>query len=1048
MKRVSLMALSFLIVGLQSLQADDQKAVAKEYEQEFTTYPYSDPNPIPTITSFPLPTMSSVYPYFRYDGFTQTPVPKKWKVVELSNAYLKLQILPEISGKVWTAIDKTTGKSFLYDNHVIKFRDISLRGPWTSGGLEANYGVFGHTPNCFSPVDYLVRTNADGSVSCFIGTLDLLTRSSWQIEIKLAPGQAFFTTRSTWHNGSGLEEPYYTWMNAAVKGTDDLQLIFPGTHYIYHDGKAYDWPIDKDGHKLSWYAKNNFGRNKSYHVLGDFSDFYGAYWHDEDFGMAHYAPFEDKIGEKIWIWSLSRSGMIWQDLLMDGQDPYVEIQSGRLFNQAAPLSSLTPFKNKDFSPYATDIWEEHWMPVKGIKGFVSASPLGAMNVAQKHGRLIIGLSPVQTFQGKLEVFDGTNLLNVQTVDLKPMQPVQMDLPLAHAPEKLRVCLGGDKLVYAADDENVLSRPFESPTNFDWNSAYGLYVNGKELERRRDYVDAADSFQCCLATNPDFLPALAEMASLANRCADYSNAYNFAWRGLSLDTYDPAANYQFGLASAGLGRQADAKAAFSIAAISMGWRSAADTELAKEYLREKEFDRALTAARNSLDYDRNNLDGLEVEACIARLNGDSSQADSLLNDLSALTPLNHFAEFEKYLNGKAGAREFTNSIRWELPVQTYLESAIWYHNVGLDQDALKVLELAPAQAEVLYWQAYLKRDTGLLAHANAASPAFVFPFRPESMAVFEWAMKHSDAWQPKYYLALIRWFQGKLDLAGNLLAGCENRPDFAPFYATRAQVIMKDAAADLRRAIQMDPDQWRFAARLVRYDLQHTNAAEAVQIAAGYDRRFPGNSTLTWLHAESLIATGQYQAAVDLLTSTVQLPAEGATRGHALYYEANLRLAIGRMKAGQFHQALAFIAQARQWPENLGTGEPYPVTIDDRLEDWLTFQCDRGLGLQKEARQTLKILAWQLWPKTGDLNDAKPRTLPETDAGGIIHALALKESGHAEAAQKLLAPWGNDGPDSDLAKWGEAVLAGRFPALPPECQDEDARILSSWLENSK
>lgn len=46
-------------------------------------------------------------------------------------------ILPGIGGKIWSAIEKSTGKPFIYDNHVIKFRDVAMRGPWTSGGLEA-----------------------------------------------------------------------------------------------------------------------------------------------------------------------------------------------------------------------------------------------------------------------------------------------------------------------------------------------------------------------------------------------------------------------------------------------------------------------------------------------------------------------------------------------------------------------------------------------------------------------------------------------------------------------------------------------------------------------------------------------------------------------------------------------------------------------------------------------------------------------------------------------------------------------------------------------
>lgn len=54
-------------------------------------------------------------------------------------------------------MDKTTGKDFIYKNGVAKFRDIAMRGPWTSGGIEFNFGIIGHAPTSSTPVDYLVR---------------------------------------------------------------------------------------------------------------------------------------------------------------------------------------------------------------------------------------------------------------------------------------------------------------------------------------------------------------------------------------------------------------------------------------------------------------------------------------------------------------------------------------------------------------------------------------------------------------------------------------------------------------------------------------------------------------------------------------------------------------------------------------------------------------------------------------------------------------------------------------------------------------------------
>jgi tetratricopeptide (TPR) repeat protein len=1029
MKKAALLLL--LITGFSPMMAQGgasrHPTIVKEYEQVFTTYPYSDPDPVPVMSKF--------YPYYRYDGFTDTPVEKKWKVVELSNDYLQLLILPEIGGKVWAAIDKTTGRSFVYFNHVVKFRDVSMRGPWTSGGVEPNYGIMGHTPNCFSPVNYLARRNADGSASCIIGVLDLLTRSTWRLEITLPAGQACFSTRSFWHNASENEQPYYTWMNVGIKAAGNLEFVNPGTQYLGHDGLPAAWPLNpENGHTLSWYEQNNFGPYKSYHVVGCLAECFGGYWHDEDFGMAHYAPYADKPGRKIWIWGLSREGMIWEKLLTDTDGQYVEVQSGRLFNQAAEASSLTPFKHLEFPPFATDTWQEYWMPVKGTKGFVSASPWGALNVVQESGRLIIRISPVRTLRDKLEVFDGNRRLFVKEVQLRPMQPLEEVVSLSAPVQNLKVCLGGDKLCYDPAQAEALSRPVKAPANFDWTSPYGHYLKGKENARQRAYVQAAEEFQSCLKLEPTYAPALVEMASLANRAGDRPAASEFALQALRVDTYDPGANFQLGLASAALGRNADAKDAFSIASLSPGWRSASCLELAKAFLREQRYERALASVQDSLDNNTRNLDALQLRACLYRLQGDPSGAQITLKALLALDPLNHFARFEKYLQGKGRRQDVTGLIRNELPQETYLELAAWYHGLRLDADGAKVLELAPPTAEVLYWLAYLSQDSNRLARAEAASPAFVFPFRPESIAVFEWAAKQSRAWQPKYYLALLRWHLGDLSQARDLLAACGEEPRFGPFYAARAQVCEDNVAGDLQKAARLDPGQWRYGAMLARHCLKQGDSASALAAAADYARRFPANDILALLHAKALLSNTRYQAAADLLSSLNLLPCEGSTEARSLFREAHLMLAVARLKSGAFAEARPLIQKAREWPEHLGAGKPYPEDVDERLEDWLAYQCALGSNAPGQARQMLdRLLTWR--------SPSHSRGV-----GEVIRALALRESGQSSEAQQLLEDWQKDELAGEVANWGLEVLAGRSASLSSKRQNADSRVLSAWLES--
>ena len=165
------------LVFFSVISVAQQQAQLTEKTMSMPTYPFSDPNPIAS----PVEAYPNMYPYYRFDGYTNEAVPKNWKVVELENQFIKVLIFPEIGGKIWTAIEKKTNQPFLYYNHVVKFRDIAMRGAWTSGGIEFNYGIIGHTPNCSTPVDYSTRKNEDGSVSCCVGALDLITRSTWII---------------------------------------------------------------------------------------------------------------------------------------------------------------------------------------------------------------------------------------------------------------------------------------------------------------------------------------------------------------------------------------------------------------------------------------------------------------------------------------------------------------------------------------------------------------------------------------------------------------------------------------------------------------------------------------------------------------------------------------------------------------------------------------------------------------------------------------------------------------------------------------------------
>ncbi|MEO9005471.1 MAG: DUF5107 domain-containing protein, partial [Ginsengibacter sp.] len=568
-KKVFISILIMAIPGWMTAQSD---ATVKEQTKTYTTYPFSDPDPVSNN--------GKIYPYFRYDGFTDKPVQKAWKVVELENDYIKVQIMPEIGGKIWTAIDKKNGKPFLYDNGVVKFRDIAMRGPWTSGGIEANFGIIGHTPTVATPVDYMTRNNNDGSASCFISNLDLLTRSRWVLEIRLPKDKSYFITRVNWHNTSSVTEPYYSWMNLAVKVSDSLHFIDPGTMYIGHDGKPGNWPIDSVNQKnISVYGQNNFGDAKSYHIFGKYSKYFGAYWPEEDFGMIHYAEREDKLGRKVFLWALSDQGKIWEKLLTDNSGQYAEIQSGRLFNQNMFQSSYTPFKQRGFTPYQTDNWSEYWYPFSQTKGVGIADLNGVTDVQLHDNSLSIYISPVSKISDTLYVYDNNeNVIYREKIELEPLQAFAKTIPLSSGQRPASISLHGSNIKINDTKDKDLDRPAEPYKSFDWTSGYGLYLLGRDAANHRTYAIAEDYIRRSLQQEAAFMPSMVEMSLLQYRKMRYDSAFYFAKRALTVDTYDPAANFYYGIAAKKLKKVYDALDGFEVASLSISFRSAAFTEM--------------------------------------------------------------------------------------------------------------------------------------------------------------------------------------------------------------------------------------------------------------------------------------------------------------------------------------------------------------------------------------------------------------------------------------------------------------------------------------
>ena len=162
------------------------------------------------------------------------------------------------------------------------------------------------------------------------------------------------------------------------------------------------------------------------------------------------------------------------------------------------------------------------------------------------------------------------------------------------------------------------------------------------------------------------------------------------------------------------------------------------------------------------------------------------------------------------------------------------------------------------------------------------------------ACAEKAMKKNKHWKIKYYLGLIKWHFRDFDDAKKLFSDCGNEPDYAPFYAARAELLKNTMPTlipppdsfgmyhkyltDLERAASLDPKQWRYGKSLIIHFIEQKNPAKALEIADKYRKMLPNNYYLGLQYAKTLLLNDKFKEGVAYMRNLKVLPNEGATDG--------------------------------------------------------------------------------------------------------------------------------------------------------------------------
>lgn len=127
---------------------------------------------------------------------------RKMPAFDLENDSLKLTVVPELGGRIWRAYDKRNNRDVVYYNHAAKTVDGLSPGIVCVGGIAFDVGC----DEPLQPVSGFCRTNADGSVSCWLGPQNQTSGRNWRVEVRLAPADARFRLRIETKDGLATSE--------------------------------------------------------------------------------------------------------------------------------------------------------------------------------------------------------------------------------------------------------------------------------------------------------------------------------------------------------------------------------------------------------------------------------------------------------------------------------------------------------------------------------------------------------------------------------------------------------------------------------------------------------------------------------------------------------------------------------------------------------------------------------------------------------------------------------------------------------------------------
>lgn len=288
-----------------------------------------------------------LFPYASYGATRDEPKDRLWRMVCLENEFLRVEVAPDLGGRVYSLFDKRARCELLFSNPVVKpVRILPIWG-FISGGMEFNFPI-AHSPTSIDTVGCSSAIRQDyGFIR--VGEREARTGMEWVVELGLTERDPFLIQRTAFRNQTKREHSWMSWTICAVPSTPHTEFVHPAHKVLRHDRKVeeIDWP----GPGLNW--ERNLQEMTAFFWKPGGHACFGAFQHDLGVGLMHYADPLHLPGKKVWSYGHGRDRGWGQASTVDGLC-YCELESGPLIDQGE--KTLFPSGAERAS-------QEYWIPV-------------------------------------------------------------------------------------------------------------------------------------------------------------------------------------------------------------------------------------------------------------------------------------------------------------------------------------------------------------------------------------------------------------------------------------------------------------------------------------------------------------------------------------------------------------------------------------------------------------------------------------------------------------------------------------------------------------